>query len=76
MQKFISKFSKDEDIIQKICNLPVYRFSREEKKKLEDLLNGLKKDFKFYKEMAESEGKRKKQYIKELEDLKEWFKKI
>jgi len=69
MKTFISNFTKDSDIINKICDLPIYRFSKDERLKLEKLLKELKKDGAYYNSMISSPTKRKNQYIKELEEL-------
>lgn len=55
--------------IDYIADLPVYRFTEEEKRKVEEKLNAANEQMKEYKTLLKSEDERRKVYIKELREV-------
>lgn len=55
--------------IDYIADLPVYRFTEDEKKKTEEKLEQAEALMKTYKTLLKSEGERRKVYIDELQDV-------
>lgn len=53
-----------------ISSLPVYRFTKEEKKAVKDKIKDSEQTLKHYEQLISSEDKRKQIYIEELQNLK------
>ena len=58
-----------------IADLPVYRFTEEEKKKVEEKLKAANAELRGYKKLLASKAERSKVYVAELQEVAQKFKK-
>lgn len=73
-KKQIEQLLVDNEIkeynIQRIINVPIYRFGKEEVDKLKEELKELKKKIQYLVELCNNENLRKAEYSKELKEIK------
>ncbi|MCS7316715.1 MAG: hypothetical protein NZZ41_00125 [Candidatus Dojkabacteria bacterium] len=75
MKEELQEFDPDDEILEKIVNLPTYFWSKEKKEEIDKKIEQMLNDINNYKHILSSDENLKKEYIKEVMEIRKIIKK-